>query len=361
MSGPAFHDDAQPEPGAAPTRAVRMRWDDVLVEGATVRVPERSLTTAEIEDRIKPLYRKLGFKPGWVEAVTGIQARRLWPVGTSYLDGAVQAARAAMAEAGVRPDEVQALVSCSVYRHRLEPSLACEIQGELGIGSWCLNHDVSNACLGFLTGLSQVANMIALRQIEVGLVVASEDAGPVLEATIERLCAADADIHAFKANLATLTLGSCAAAVVLTSKRRARRAHQLLGMTTLSATEHHGLCEGDAGGMITDSVRLLREGVSLAGRTWAEFTDLVGWSVGDVRAAAMHQVGKAHHDTIVRHLGLPPDRAPQVYPWLGNIGSCGVPATTFLARDQARFGDGDRVALLGIGSGLNCAMMAMRW
>ncbi|MCB9680755.1 MAG: 3-oxoacyl-ACP synthase III [Alphaproteobacteria bacterium] len=363
MAGPSLNvpTDLVAPASPLPTRAVRQRWDDVFLGGLGVRVPDVTLSTAELEDRIRPLYRKLGFKPGWVEAVTGIAERRVWGPGGDAVSGAVQAAHAALAEAGLPAASVQVVVSCSVYKPRLEPSMACEIQGALGVGPHCLNFDISNACLGFVTGLSVVANMIAMGQVDTALVVSGEDATPVLDATIARLTDPSADIHTFKDNLATLTLGSAAAAAVVTSPRAARSQHRLLGMTTVSAAEHHGLCTGDTHGMVTDSARLLREGVALAGRTWAEFTDLLGWSIDDVTTAAMHQVGKAHHDTVARHLGVPADRAPSVYPWLGNIGSCGVPVTATLARDQGHFRSGDKVALMGIGSGLNCAMAGVAW
>ncbi|MCB9663855.1 MAG: 3-oxoacyl-ACP synthase III [Alphaproteobacteria bacterium] len=352
---------AHSRPTRGPRDAVRWRWDDVHLLGTGVVVPEEERTTAQLEERLAPLYRRLGFRPGWVEAVTGIASRRLWPEGTSYLDGAVAAAEEALQEAGLAAQDLQAIVSCSVYRHRLEPSLASELQGRLGIGHHAVNFDLSNACLGFLSGMATVANMIALGQIEVGLVVSAEDASPVLESTLQRLASPTADIHAFKDNLATLTLGSAATAVVLASGTAVRRGHQLLGGTVHAAAEHHGLCRGDAGGMVTDSVQLLREGVSLASRTWLDFRSVLGWGPGEVGAAAMHQVGKAHHEAIVRALGVPDARAPRTFPWLGNVGSCGVPATAFLAARQGLVAEGDALALLGIGSGLNCAMLGVRW
>lgn len=359
--------DANPIPtptGAARPavgRAVRQRWQRVAVEGLGLVLPEVTLPTASIEDRLRPLYARLGFKPGWVEAVTGIRQRRVWGRGESAVDGAVRAAAAALAEAGIPSSEVQALVSCSVAKNRLEPSLACEIQAGLGLDPTCLNHDVGNACLGFLSGLATVANMIELGQIEVGLVVAGEDATPVLEATIAHLTTPQAGIHAFKDHLATLTLGSAAVAWVLVSDRRARRGHRLEHGTTLAATEHHGLCRGALDGMVTDSVRLLKEGVALAGRTWAEFSDASGWRAADVGTAALHQVGQANHEAVVERLGLAPDRAPRIYPWIGNVGACGVAATATLARDEGRLRAGDRLALCGIGSGLNCAMFGVTW
>lgn len=346
---------SSPEP-RLPTRGVRWRWTDVALAGLAAEVPPVSRTTAEVEERLAPLYKRLGLKAGWVEAVTGIGARRLWAPGERYLDGAVRAARRALSDAGVSPGAVQVVVSCSVYKDRLEPSLACEVQGALGIGASCTSFDVSNACLGFLTGATLVANMVSLGQIEAGLVVSAEDAGPVLEATIATLISPSADIHAFRGNLATLTLGSAATAAVIT---RGRGAATLHGGATLSATDQRDLCVGDARGMHTDAVRLLREGVALAARTWAETSETLGWEPGQVSAYAMHQVGKAHHDAIVRQLGLPPHAAPQIYPWMGNIGSCGVPVTAALARDQGLIRPGERAVWMGIGSGLNCMMLGV--
>lgn len=337
-----------------PTRGVRFRWSEVAIAGLAAEIPQVSRTTAEIEDRLRPLYKRLGLKPGWVEAVTGIGARRLWPQDDRYLAGAVRAARRAMFEAGVRPDELQVVVSTSVYKDRLEPSLACEVQGELGIGSTCTSFDVANACLGFLNGMANVANMISLGQIHAGLVVSAEDAGPVLESTLQSLLGPQATIQHFRDHLATLTLGSAACAAVLV---RGSGPMMLRGGATLSATDQRELCMGDARGMQTDGVKLLREGVALAARTWAEATDTLSWTTPDVGCFALHQVGKAHHEAILRQLALPADRAPQIYPWMGNIGSCGVPVTAILARDQGLARAGEPGVWMGIGSGLNCMML----
>jgi 3-oxoacyl-[acyl-carrier-protein] synthase-3 len=340
-----------------PTRAVRFAWSDVSIEGLTAEIPPVEVRTAEIEEAIRPLYRRLGFKPGWVESVTGIQARRAWSPQTRFLDGAVRAARRALHDARVDPACVQAVVSCSVYKDRLEPSLASEVQGQLGVPHTALNFDVGNACLGFLTGMVLVANLIESGQIDCGLVVAAEDSGPVVQSTIAHLAGPQGDIHAFKQHLATLTLGSAAGAVVLARASVTGTPRRLRVGTTLSATEHFGLCVGDATGMKTDSVALLREGVALASRTWAELRDLLGER--EPALFSMHQVGKAHHEAVVRALGVPLERAPGTYAWLGNIGSCAVPVTAALAAQRGEPRPGETVAWMGIGSGLNCMMLGM--
>jgi hypothetical protein len=66
-------------------------------------------------------------------------------------------------------------------------------------------------------------------------------------------------------------------------------------------------------------------------------------------------------DAVVRTLEVPDERALKVYPELGNIGAAGVPITLAKALEQGRVQDGDLVALMGIGSGLNVAMLGVRW
>ena len=84
---------------------------------------------------------------------------------------------------------------------------------------------------------------------------------------------------------------------------------------------------------------------------------VVGMSLGGMTSICL----AADHPHLVRRLGVATDAAPQIYPWMGNIGACGVPTTAALAREQGLTVDGDVVALMGIGSGLNCAMLGVQW
>jgi 3-oxoacyl-[acyl-carrier-protein] synthase III len=338
-----------------------MLYDDVFIEAVVAVLPERVVPTSEIEEQIRPLYSRLGVKPGWVESVTGIRERRVWRPEEIPTHRAAEAGLQALNAAGIDPYEVRVVVSTSVAKDRLEPSLASTVHARMGLGAHCLNLDVGNACLGFLSGMQLVANQIQLGQADVGVVVAAEDSRAVVQATIDRLVAADATFATFRDNLATLTLGSAAVAMVLTSRRRTRVGHRLLGGAMLAATEHNELCMGDIRGMVTDSNRLLNEGVRLAERTWDAMVHLLGWSVPGISAFAAHQVGAAHHTKILETLRIPEHKSLPVYGFLGNIGAAGVPTTLALTLERGRIRDGDQVALLGIGSGLNCAMMGVRW
>lgn len=338
-----------------------LRYTRVVLEGQAALVPPTVITTESLERMLARTYAGLGLRPGFLELLTGIHARRFWEDGVKPSEAATRAARRVLAQTGFDPRRIGALVSTSVCKDYLEPSVAALVHGNLGLPSSALNFDVGNACLGFLSGVSVVANMIELGQIEAGLVVAGEGSGEVTRATVRKLMQPGADMDAMRANLATLTLGSAAAAWLLVRDEQGTSGHRLRGINAQAATEHSRLCVGTAEQMTTDPTTLLTEGVALAGRTWARFCADQGLSHSQIREYCLHQVGKANHDAVCGALGVPLDRALRVYPDIGNVGACGVPLTLSRAVEQGRVSAGDTVALLGIGSGLNCAMMALDW
>src|SRR5918995_1648882 len=122
------------------------------------------------------------------------------------------------------PDEV---VTTDELEWRLAP--ACGVHHALGLPESCLIYDASNACLGILTGMLQVANMIELGQIRAGLVVGTEDGRSLVQTTVERLNADPAiDRRAIKQFVASLTIGSGSVAVLLCDCALSRKRHRLL-------------------------------------------------------------------------------------------------------------------------------------
>ena len=113
--------------------------------------------------------------------------------------------------------------------------------------------------------------------------------------------------------------------------------------------------------MTTDPARLLSEGVKLAGQTWNAVHQQVDIQPETTREYALHQVGRANHDAVIRALSIPPNKALRIYIDHGNVGACGVPLTLAMLVDQGRVQKGDRVGLMGIGSGLNVMMMGVQW
>ena len=315
------------------------------------------VTSDEIDARLQSTYDRLGLRPGMLEGLAGISERRWWPLDVSFADAAARAGAKALAAADVMPDQVGLLVSTSVCRDRLEPSAAVDIHHQLGLGPACLNFDISNACLGFINGMQLAALMIDAGQIDYALIVDGEGSRHTQEATIARLQGADTTREDVLANFATLTLGSGAAAMVLGPANRHPHGHRFVGGVSRAATEHHRLCLGDLDGMQTDSRQLLEAGVDLAGQTWRASKQWFDWSA--LECYVIHQVSRIHTDAIVAELGIDADRVPITFPTWGNIGPASIPFT--LAKVAGDLSSGDRVACMGIGSGLNAAVIELSW
>ena len=110
------------------------------------------MTSAEIEARLAPLYRRLRLPEGRLELMSGIAQRRFWPPGTLPGTKSAETAEKALHAAGIDRRHVGALVHGSVCRDFLEPATACGVHHRLGLPAECLVYDVSNACLGLLNG-----------------------------------------------------------------------------------------------------------------------------------------------------------------------------------------------------------------
>lgn len=339
-----------------------MLFRNLTIESLSYELAPHKVTSTELEDRLNGAMTRMRLPPRPIELLTGITERGFWDRGTLVSEVAARAGRKAIAQAGVDPRDIGLLISTSVSKDYLEPSIASLVHGELGLDTRCQSFDLANACLGFLNGIEVAGRMIEAGVVDYALVVDGESAGPIVESTLKRLTAPEATSQDFWDNFATLTLGSAAVAMVLGHAKRSRSGHRVNGSVTRADTENNRLCLGTAERMVTDSTRLLKAGVALAGQTWADAAEtLPRWSVGGIDQFILHQVGKSHMLAICNALDIPAQKCFPTYPTFGNVGPAAVPLTLALAEEAGRVRPGDHVALMGIGSGLNVAMMSVTW
>jgi 3-oxoacyl-[acyl-carrier-protein] synthase-3 len=334
------------------------RYDHTVVLGVERVEAPVIVTSAELDDRLSEVYRRTRMRAGLLEGLVGIRERRRWGDDQSFTDGAVAAGRAALAASGVAVDEVGLLINTSLSRRWLEPSTAVVIHDSLGLPPSCQNFDVTNACLGFMNGIEIAAAMIDAGLIEHALVVDSEDSQPVQESTIKRLSTGDITSRDLMSEFAALTLGSGAVAMVLGRADQHPEGHRVVGGVSRAATQHHELCVGDNETMKTDLKGLLDAGLELSSGLWAEASGEFGWDEG-ISRYFVHQISQVHTDAICQRLGIEPDRVPRSFPEYGNIGPASVPFTLAGGREDLQ--PGDRILLMGIGSGLNASCLEIRW
>ena len=348
-----------------------MRYQNVCLESLAYTLPDEVVTSAAIESQLTPLYERLRLPEGRLELMTGIRERRFWPPGTLPSQPSVVSAEAAIRQAGIDRGLVGALVHGSLCRDYIEPATASCVHDRLGLSPDCMVYDLSNACLGLLDGIVQVANMIELGQIQAGIVVGTESSRGLVENTIRRL---NTDLGLSRAlikpAMASLTVGSASAAAVLVDRRISRKGHQLLGGAVRANTRQCRLCHGGqdpSSGvqaellMWTDSESLLQEGVATAAAVYPRFLESLGWRDKPIQKTFCHQVGRAHRKLLMETLGLDPAIDYSTLEWLGNTGSVAVPITAAVGIERGHVAAGDRVALLGIGSGINVVMLGLEW
>lgn len=347
-----------------------MKYSKVYVDSFGYELAPVVVSSSDLEQRLETVYKKMRLNPGQLEALTGIYERRYWHHKHSMHEGASIAAKRALAKSGLAPSDIGMVIYGGVCRDNIEPATACSVADCIGVGHHAVVYDVSNACLGVLTGMIQVANAIELGQIKAGIVVSSESARQIVDLTIDRLIASP-DMETFKKTIATMTGGSGAVAVLLTSEELSSKGHRLMGGVLKNAVEHHKLCIwGPDGGIMgagaqvymeTDSVGVLNHGTKLGIETFEAFKKEMGLNGSQPDKVICHQVGSAHQKLILDSLGITAGKDYATYPYLGNIGTVSLPLTAAIASEREFLQKDDLVAFLGIGSGLNCMMLALQW
>lgn len=333
------------------------------------------VTSAELEERLAPVYRRLNIHPGQLEAWTGIAERRWWQPEARLSSGATAAARKALAKTSVQAADLRVVIYAGVCRENFEPATACAVADALGVRGAASVYDLSNACLGVLNGMLEIANRIELGQIRAGLVVSCESAREINEIMLARVLGG-VNMDQFAEALATFTGGSGAVAMLLTDgsfagdSKDGKAGHRLLGAVSQVAPEHHELCRWglmpsdglqQTQYMATDAVSVLKYGVQLGQQTWQIFLNELGWTPAQIDRVICHQVGSGHQDAILASLQLPKEKDYTTYRFLGNMGTAALPVTAAIAEERGVLKAGQRVGFLGIGSGLTCLMMGLEW
>ena len=348
-----------------------MQYNHVCLESLGYTLPEEVVSSAAIEERLAPLYERLRLPQGRLELMTGIRERRFWKRGTLPSEKSVVSAQRAIEAAGFDRSNIGVLIHGSVCRDHLEPATASRVHHELGLSPECLIYDVSNACLGLLNGVLQIANMIELGQVRAGLVVGTEGSRQLVETTIDALNRDETlSRKAIKSAVASLTIGSGSCAILLCDRELSSAGSSLSAATIRANTQHHRLChsgqdEAVADGMSplmqTDSERLMAEGIATGVETFQSFLSEAEWNREQLNKTVCHQVGAGHRKQMCESLGIELANDFATLQWLGNTGSVALPITLARAAEEGFLKPDDNVGLLGIGSGINCIMLAVQW
>ena len=141
-----------------------MKFEKVGIEAMAHALPEETVSSVQLEERLHPLYERLNLPLGRLELMTGIKERRFWPAGYKASEASAQAGGKLLGDQ-VAPESVALLIHSAVCRDRLEPATASYAHKLMGLKEHTQILDVSNACLGFLNATILAASMICLEPV----------------------------------------------------------------------------------------------------------------------------------------------------------------------------------------------------
>ncbi len=346
-----------------------MQFERVAIETLGYTLAPEIISSSEIESRLAPTYSRLRLPEGRLELMSGIAERRFWRPGTAISTPSVNSAKLALEASGLSPADIGCLIHASVCRDYLEPATACRVHSELGLSPNCWVYDLSNACLGLLSGMMQIATLIEMGTIRAGIVVGTENARNLVESTIANLNQ-DQSLtrQTIKSSFASLTIGSGSCAILLCDRSLSQTDNRLLTCVARAESQHHQLCQSDhdqAGSdmqplMQTDSEQLLHAGLGVGARTFDQLLAVAG-ARDNFTASVCHQVGATHRKLMLAALELPAENDFTTFRWLGNTGSVALPLALALGLQSSAIRPAAQVALLGIGSGINSVMLSTTW
>lgn len=322
----------------------------VQVVGCGSFVPDQVITNADLNARF-------GFDANWIEQRTGILERRHCPRDMATSDMAVEAARAALRNSQLDPDEIELLIVATFTPDYQCPSTACLVQDRLGLD--CPAFDAVAACAGFMYAVITAAQFVATGNARAALVVGADCNSRIVNPADQR----------------TYPLfGDGAGAVVLTQGDP----HQgFLCYQMGSDGSGCPLLDRPAGGtrapMTHDALDAGRHFLKMDGRNvfkWAvrlltDTTELLldktGLSIHDVALYLYHQANVRIISSAAEQLGIPPEKVYNNLQRYGNTSGGSIPLALDEALQSGRIHRGDTVLMCGFGAGLTWGTALVRW
>jgi 3-oxoacyl-[acyl-carrier-protein] synthase-3 len=291
----------------------------------------------------------------WIRARTGIERRHFAADGEKTSDLAVQAARAALADAGLAGPDLDAIILSTATPDQTFPATAVRVQAALGMRRG-FAFDVQAVCAGFIFALATADAMIRTGQARRILVIGAETFSRILDFTDRATC---------------VLFGDGAGAVVLEAAEgtggpedRGILATDLNSDGTLSDllyVDGGPSTTGTAGVVRMSGQEIFRHAVVKLAETGGRALEAAGLGPEDVDWLVPHQANLRIMTMTAGKLGVPPERVVVTVQDHGNTSAASIPLALSVASREGRFRRGDLLLMEGIGGGLAWGAAALRW
>jgi 3-oxoacyl-[acyl-carrier-protein] synthase-3 len=323
------------------------------IAGIGAYLPKQRVTTDELMREVNS--RRFGIPDDYISRYVGIEEKRVAESTDQPSDLATLASKIALKDADVKADEIDLIIYTGITRDYEEPSTAHFVQDKIGAeNAICM--DVSNACLGFMTGFSVAEAFIGQGTADTVLICTGENPNTYLNETISVLLKIN-DKNGFKNRLGFLTAGDAGAAVIVTSGDRETTGWK--GLRFKSDGAMSKLCYYKKQVTGIDGEMLMKKISCQIVKMHADMMDntykVLGWEPGSIKKLYCHQVGKKPHQSIVDVAKVHQSVVPATFSKYGNLTSATIPVAMHLNKPSR----GDRLLFCGTGSGLSICQGGM--
>jgi 3-oxoacyl-[acyl-carrier-protein] synthase-3 len=321
-------------PTTARTDAAATRCAGIVGLGAAL--PAGAVSSDAIAERI-------GVEPGWLERRTGIRSRRRADAGDSVRGLALEAARAAVEDAGVDPATIDLVLVATLTPDDVTPNTAPLVAHDLG-ATRAGAIDIGAACTGFVSALELGAAAIESGRATTVLVVGAEIMTRYLNPDDRRTAG---------------LFGDGAGAVVLVEGASGRVGAGVLGCDGVAAPAI--VIPRDVGFIEMDGHETFKRAVATLTENTREALAANGLSVEDVDLFVLHQANGRILAAVGEALGVDAARVLDVIADVGNTSAASVPLALDQARRDGRLNEGDVVVLGAVGAGFTWGSTVVTW
>ncbi len=314
-------------------------------------VPPRVMTNADLEKIIET-------SDEWIVTRTGIRERHVVDQGVATSDLAVEATKRALAERGIKADEIEAIVVATVTPDMLFPSTACLVQHKLGMKNvW--GFDLSAACSAFVYALQTGAQFVATGAHKKVLVIGADVMTSILDYTDRATC---------------ILFGDGAGAVILEPSEDDNGiidfVHEVDGSGGCSLYMPAGGSLHPASHETVDQrMHYIRQDgqavFKFAVRKMAEVCETLlqrnGVKASDIDCFIPHQANQRIINATAERVGLKPERVIINIDRYGNTTAGTIPLAMHTAREEGKLKKGDLVLLASVGAGFTVGATLLRW
>ena len=287
----------------------------------------------------------------WITKRVGVKQRHVCTTETAT-DMGVEAARRALENSGVMPEELDMIIAATISADTISPGLAGMVQNRLGAGS-CPCFDINVACPGFLYALDVADGFFARGRVKKVLVVSSERMSGLIDWTDRGTCVifgdgAGAAVLGEGDNYLSSTLSTIGGDNVISIPTKWDNSPFYENPLKKNVVNMQG--QETYKFAVTSMVRDVRQVMEEAGITGEQ-----------VKAVIPHQANYRIVEAIAKRMKLPIDRFPMNIERYGNTSGATIPILLDELNREGRLNRGDKIVLAGFGAGLTWGASLLEW